>query len=80
MAIEIWNHHKGYLEAYKNVLAQDLAADLKLIDDLYGRDELSYGASDEEVKEEALRQLEREYRSERNERAEFFVNVARASR
>lgn len=78
--IEIWNHHKGYLEAYEKVLAQDLAADLKLIDDLYGRDELSYGASDEEVKEEALRQLEREYRSERNERAEFFVNVARASR
>lgn len=73
---EIWNHLPGYSEAISKVRGQSLEDDLALIDDLFGRDNLHYGATPEKVKEEALRQLEIEWRSERNERAEFFVNMA----
>lgn len=70
---EIWKHHPGYAEARAAVQAQSLEDDLALIDNLFGRDNLRYGDGPEEVKAEALRQVEREYRSERNEWAECIL-------
>lgn len=75
---EIWKHHPGYAEAREQVRKQSLEDDLRLIDNLYGRDNLRYGDGPEEVKAEALRQVEREYRSERDDTAEFFVAAHRA--
>jgi hypothetical protein len=77
---EIWKHYPGYLEARSKVRAQSLEADLRLIDDLQGRANLRYGDNPEDVKAEALRQLEIDWRSERNEAAEFYVAVAEAQR
>ena len=76
--MEIWKHLSGYSEARSKVLQQDLEADLKLLDDLFGREKLSYGATPDEVKQEALRQLEIEWRDVRDDLAEFHVNAARA--
>jgi hypothetical protein len=76
----IWKHYDGYSEARERVQRQSLTQDLETIDSLYGRDQLKYGASPEDVKAEALRQLEIEWRSERNESAEFHVAVAKAMR
>jgi len=75
---EIWSHHPGYSEAREQVRRQSMEEDLSLLDALWGRDQLRYGATPQEVKEEALRQLEREWRSERNETAEFFVALHRS--
>ena len=75
---EIWKHHPGYAEARERVRRQTLEEDLRLISALYGPDKLRYGATPEEVKSEALRQLEIDFRSERNEDAEFWVNLAKA--
>ena len=61
--MKIWNHHEGYKEAKINVQNQSLDADLKLIDDLFGRDNLNYGMNAGDVKKEALAQLEKEWRS-----------------
>jgi len=72
---EIWKHHPGYAEAREAVRKQSLEEDLALIDSLFGRDGLRYGDGPEEVKAEALRQVEREFRSERNEWAECLVEM-----
>jgi hypothetical protein len=80
MTNEIWKHHPGYAEAQERVRRQNLTDDLALIDTLFGRDQLKYGDGPEAVKAEALRQLEIEFRSERNEDAEFWVNVIKADR
>jgi hypothetical protein len=54
-------YFSGYNDARTTVQNQSLEEDLKTIDTLYGRDNLRYGASPAEVKEEALRQLQREF-------------------
>lgn len=72
---EIWKHLPGYSEARERVRGQSLDADLRLIDDLFGRINLRYGDTPDAVKAEALRQLEIEFRNERNEAAEFFVEL-----
>lgn len=77
---EIWEHHCGYGEARRKVEEQSLEDDLGLIDSLFGRDNLSYGDGPAEVKAEALRQLEVEWRSERNERAEFYLGLFQTMR
>jgi hypothetical protein len=77
---EIWNHHQGFAEARRRVEAQTMEQDLDTIDALLGRDELAFGATPAEVKAEALRQIEIDFRSDRNETAEFWTNVARARR
>lgn len=77
---EIWKHWPEYPEARAQVQKQTLEQDLRTIDALFGRDNLRYGATPEEVKEEALRQTEIEFRSERNELAEFHLNVINAQR
>lgn len=74
--MEIWKHYPGYSEARQKVMAQSLEDDLKIIDDLFGRNELHYGATPQDVKNEALRQLEIEWRSERNNMAEAMVMIA----
>lgn len=71
--MEIWNHHKGYFDARETVMNQSLEEDLSLIDALYGRDTLPYGATPEQVKEETLRQVEIDWRCNRNELAECMV-------
>lgn len=78
MTHEIWKHHPGYAEARERVQRQSLDEDLRLIDALFGRDGLRYGDDAEAVKAEALRQLEVDFRSERNEDAEFWVSLAQA--
>lgn len=78
--VEIWKHYDGYSEAREKCQHQSLEDDLAMIDDFYGRDNLKYGATPEDVKEEALRQLEIGWRSERNESAEFHVAIAKAMR
>lgn len=77
--VEIWKHWPGYAEDRYKVEAQSLEDDLRLIDALLGRDNLHYGATSEDVKWEALRQHEIDWRSERNEAAEFHVAVALAT-
>lgn len=77
---EIWKHWPEYPEARARVQAQSLEKDLQTLDALFGRDNLRYGATPEEVKEEALRQVEIGFRSERNEAAEFHLAVAQAMR
>lgn len=77
MSVEIWNHYSGYTEARFKVLDQSLEKDLELIDNLFGRDRLKYDDTPQDVKNEALRQLEIEWRSERNQRAEAAVMLAK---
>ena len=74
----IYKHYDGYQAARQKTLDQSLEADLALIDALYGRDELSYGATPEEVKQEALRQLEIDWRDEVNEEATAWVTILKA--
>jgi hypothetical protein len=76
--MQIWRHYPGYTEAINQVRQQSLQADLSLIDNLFGRENLTYGATDVEVKAEALRQLEIEWRSERDELSELFVLMHRS--
>jgi len=75
---EIWKHYRGYAKVRAKVQLQTLAQDLKTINSLYGRDALRYGATPEEVKAEALRQIEMNFRSERNEDVEFYVAPAKS--
>ena len=77
---EFWNHYEGYSAARAMVSAQSLDADLRTIDSLFGREGLRYGATPEDVKAEALRQLEIEWRSERNQAAEFAYMAGQAAR
>ena len=55
-------HYEGYGDERRKVEAQSIDDDLRLIDALYGRDNLHYGDGPREVKAEALRQLEIEWR------------------
>ena len=54
----VYKYYEGYSDARKKVLHQDMQEDLSLIDSLLGRQNLSFGDGPNEVKEEALRQLE----------------------
>lgn len=54
-------YYEGYSDARRAVVSQGLDEDLALLDNLFGRDALAYGASPADVKAEALRQLEREW-------------------
>lgn len=74
----VYKHYDGYQEARQKTMDQSLEADLSLIDALYGRDELDYGATPEEVKQEALRQLEIEWREKVNEEATAWVEILKA--
>jgi hypothetical protein len=76
----IYKYYQGYNEAKYKVEAQSMEDDLQLIDALYGRDNLSFGDGPKEIKREALRQLEINWREEVNEDATFWVNVANARR
>jgi len=71
--MEIWTHYPHYSKAVEKVTNQTLEKDLATLDDLFGRDQLSYGATPEDVKREALKQLEIEFRDKRDEVAEFMV-------
>lgn len=77
---EFWKHHPGYAEAREKIQSQTLEQDLETIDSLFGRDNLKYGATPEDVKAEALRQVEIEFRSERNASAEFAYLAGMAAR
>lgn len=79
MATEIWKYHEGYTEAREAVKSQSCEENLKLIGDLFGFDRLKFGDGPEDVKQEALRQIEIEFRSERNEQAEFLVSLTHAN-
>lgn len=74
---EVWKHHQGYAEAIEKVKQQSLEEDLRLLDDLFGRDNLRYGDTPETVKQEALRQVEIEWRSERDTQTETALMIAK---
>jgi hypothetical protein len=78
--VEIWKHLPGYSDARDRVQAQTLEEDLRTLDDLFGRGNLRYGATPDDVKQEALKQIEEEFRDGRNENAEFFVMLAQSQR
>lgn len=58
----VYKHFPGYHEARQVVLLQSMEDDLALIDDLYGRDALQFDGP-AEIKAEALRQMEQDWRS-----------------
>ena len=64
----------GYNQAVETVKRRSLEEDLELIDDLFGRDNLKYGDGPMDVKAEALRQLEREWRPIIRERMGYINN------
>jgi hypothetical protein len=51
----------GLNAARQKVESQSMDEDLRLIDDLYGRDNLKFGDTPADVKREALAQLERDF-------------------
>lgn len=77
---KIWKYFPGYNEAKEKILKQTMEQDLEIIDTLFGRDQLKFGDGATEVKKEALRQLEIEYRMERDLTAEFWVFAAKADK
>jgi hypothetical protein len=74
---EIWKHHQGYGEAVARIRSQTAVEDLYVLDCLYGREALKFGDGPAEIKAEALRQTEIEWRKERNKAVEFFSLIAR---
>lgn len=76
----VYKYYSGYSEARQKVENQSMDENLELIDALFGRDNLSFGDGEQEVKTEALRQLEIEFRECVNEDATFWINVAKAQR
>lgn len=74
---EIWTYKDGYERARSCVEGQSITEDILLITSLFGY-KLPVCATAADVKVEALRQLEINYRSERNEDAEFHANLALA--
>lgn len=56
-------HYEGYQEARASVANMNRAELLDLLDDLFGRDNLPIGASDDQVRREAYRQLDQEWRT-----------------
>jgi hypothetical protein len=54
-------YYPGYSEAKASVATMSLEQLLNLIDDLYGRDNLKFGDTVEDVRAEAYRQIEREF-------------------
>lgn len=75
---KIWKHFPGYASAREDVRIQSTEADLELIDNLWGRGGLPNEASPAEIKREALRQMEIDWRSSEDETATFWVRVAKA--
>jgi hypothetical protein len=63
------SYYEGYQESRLKVLQQTIEEDLLLIDSLFGRENLIYGMTDVEVKQEALRQHEIEWRCKENNNA-----------
>lgn len=68
-----YNHLPGYYESRIIVLDQSTEDDLTLLDDLYGRDQLGQNPTPEEIKQEALRQHEIEWRNNENELVTLFT-------
>jgi hypothetical protein len=56
-------YHPGYGTAREKVLRMTLDQLLEYIDALWGRDNLRYGATEDEVRAEALSQCDREFRN-----------------
>ena len=78
-------HYPGYDEARAKVQKMPLNELIDLIDDLEGRANLEYLATIDEVREEALRQLDREWTDpdaakEIDERVAFHKAVGEALR
>ena len=78
MTRTIYRHHPGYHDAVRCVLAQPLADDLRLLDDLFGRGGVEDQRDAEAVKAEALRQLEIEWRSGVDAAATLVVAAVQA--
>lgn len=76
-------HYPGYSESREKVQRYTDAQLLDLMDALYGRDNLQYGATHDDLLAEALRQHDEEWtdkQSREYERAEFWRKHARLLR
>ena len=80
MARTIYKYFPGYQEACDRVRNGDLDHALAQIDGLFGREQLSYGASENQVKEEALRQLEIEFRNGEDDAANISILAGECAR
>lgn len=60
----VHQHFPGYLEARQRMLDADLNELLETIDALYGRERIEDVTNVNEVRAEALRQVERDWRME----------------
>ena len=71
----------GYQADREKVMKMDDDQLLKLIDDLYGRKNLSFGATHDDILAEALEQHKEEWTnkgSEEYERTQFYIGLAKA--
>lgn len=74
-------YHEGYQAAVNRALALDEAGLYRILDDLYGRDDLPEDPTVEDVRAEALRQLADEFRDDSDRRwstVDLFVAIHRA--
>ncbi|HPG02454.1 MAG TPA: hypothetical protein P5256_01560 [Beijerinckiaceae bacterium] len=60
-------YRPGYCDVLEAIATNSLAQNLRLIDDLDGRRQLSSPHDEEAVRQEASRQVEREFRTDRNQ-------------
>jgi len=68
-------YYDGYYEAREYLLKADLEDLLNTIDGLYGRDNLRYGATVEDVRQEALKQLKEEFTDRNSESYNLQQNI-----
>lgn len=59
-----YRHFDGYQQVRQRILVAPLADLLETLDTLYGRDHLDDATNIDEVRAEALRQVERDWRRE----------------
>ena len=75
---QIWKHFPGYSDVRRKAQDQSYEDDLHTLDALFGRDNLKFGDGPKEVKAEVMRQVEIEWRDERDRQAEFHVKAIQA--
>jgi hypothetical protein len=74
-------YYPGYSEARENVAKMSEPELLRLLDDLFGRDNMPDGATLEEIRAEAFRQLREEWMdrsSPEYEQTQFWIKIMQA--
>lgn len=71
----VYRYYPGYEKEQNKIRQQSLKEDYAVLDNLFGRGNLSSKPTFSEVKQEALRQLEIEYRDGVNDHATFWSDA-----